>query len=198
MGLRKAACIMLALVIISAPLTATDTTESWMGADSGALDMYKPTVKNEDMSFLQPIEMCGMAAGIYLACRSGIMSSSMAVYKTKTDLWSTVSNTGIVALTVFAGALLGGVATATAFGPMDPDFETIKEMNLSGGARTTMVISGALLMGAGGYMGYRVGGQSPGKYGEAILIGSLAGAIVGSYLGELLGKLMFGEQKKMK
>ena len=61
-----------------------------------------------------------------------------------------------------------------------------------------MVVSGALLMGAGGYIGYRVGGEHTVKYGEEIIIGSLVGAIVGDYIGEQLGNLFFVQVKKKK
>ena len=188
----------MALMLFGLPLLASDTTESWAGADSGAENIYSPNAKKTDMSFLQPIELAGMALGTYFACRSDLMSNAMTSFEEKTDLWSIISNSGVVILTVFAGTVLGGVATAVAFGPMDLEYEGVKDKGYSDGTRASMVISGALLMGAGGYIGYLVGNQSPQQYGEEIIIGARAGAIVGSYLGEQLGNLIFGLPKKTR
>lgn len=198
MRFKKAVVLILAAFLFCAPLIADDTTETWMGSESGADDIYSPNSKKSDMSFLQPLELAGMGLGTYLACRSDLMSNAMTSFEEKTDLWSIISNSGVVLLTVFAGTVLGGVATAVAFGPMDLEYEGIKDKGFSEGTRTTMIISGALLMGAGGYIGYLVGNESPQQYGEEIIIGALAGAIVGSYLGEQLGNLIFGAPKKTK
>lgn len=195
---RKIVYTAAAFLLVISPIFAADVSESWNGKETSAENIYSPKIKKADMSFLQPIELCGMAAGAYFSCRSDIMSHCMDTYKIRTDLWSVVSNTGLVALTFFAGTLIGGVASSVAFGPMDTDFEIIKDLNLADETRATMVVTGALFMGAGGYIGYNIGGKSPDKYGEEILIGSIAGAIVGSYLGEQLGNIIFGNPKKIK
>lgn len=190
--------VLTAVLIAVAPVFAEDNSGSWTGTDPVSGSGFNTGAKHEDISFLQPIEMCGMAAGTYLACRSDLMGNALDSYRKKSDIWSIIGNTGIVVLTVFAGTLLGGVTTAVAIGPMDPEFETIKDLHLSDGTRASMVISGALFMGAGGYIGYRVGGKSPEKYGEEVLIGSIAGAIIGYYLGEQMGNLFFGKEKRKK
>jgi hypothetical protein len=189
--------MILFLVLIAAfcfPLMAEEgPSTTWENQGSSTESIYRPNVKKVDMSFLQPLELAGMAAGTYLACRSDIMSNCMNTYKTKMNLWSVISNTGLAAITVFAGTLIGGVSTAVAFGPMDTDFDMIKDMNLSDGTRGTMLVCGALCMAGGAYAGYVAGGKSPQKYGEEMIIGSIAGAIVGSYVGELIGSLIFGK-----
>ena len=122
MRLEKILSLALVLCVTAFSLPAEDKPEAWMGDSSGAQNIYSPNEIKEDLTFLKPLELGGMAAGAYLACRSGIMSRCMDSYRLKTDVWSVVGNTGLVIVTAFAGTVLGGVTTAFAFGPMDPEF----------------------------------------------------------------------------
>jgi hypothetical protein len=144
---------------------------------------------------LDLLELSGMFAGTYLACRSDIMSENMAGYA-DSQFFPKVEKSGIALLTAFAGTLLGGVTAAVAFGPISPDY--MKENNFNDGTKVLMVGFGAAAMAAGGYAGYMMGGNSPDKYGEEMIAGSIAGAIIGSYFGNLIGGIIFPDNGKKK
>jgi hypothetical protein len=74
----------------------------------------------------------------------------------------------------------------------------MKENNFNDGTKVLMVGFGAAAMAAGGYAGYMMGGNSPDKYGEEMIAGSIAGAIIGSYFGNLIGGIIFPDNGKKK
>lgn len=156
---------------------------------------YSDTSVSGHNQALDYLEMLGMIGGTYLACRSDIMSREISNYS-NTQAFSILGTTGLVVITAFAGTVLGGVTGAVAFGPVSQDY--MQENKFSDQTRVLMTGLGAAAMAAGGYAGYRVGGNSPQKYGEGILAGSLLGAIVGSYIGYCLGSVIFPDQPRRK
>jgi hypothetical protein len=163
------------------------------GQDDGRFFSDEPAAPHNKA--LDLLELSGMFAGTYLACRSDIMAEDISGYS-GSQLFSKAEKSGIALLTAFAGTILGGVTAAVAFGPISPDY--MKENNFNDGTKVLMAGFGAAAMAAGGYAGYRLGGNSPDKYGEEIIAGSIVGAVIGSYFGNFLGDLIFPDNGKKK
>ncbi|GEM_PF-2574656 len=179
-------CLMLSQASFGAGNMAGDDVSN-KGAET-AVPEQPESGHNQALDYL---EMFGMIGGTYLACRSDIMSREISNYS-DTQAFSLLGTTGLIVITAFAGTLIGGVTGAVAFGPVSRDY--MQENKFSDQTRVLMTGFGAAAMAAGGYAGYRVGGNSPEKYGEGILAGSLLGAIVGSYIGYCLGSVIFPDQ----
>ncbi len=178
-----------------AELFAGDDAAQKNGKEAAQMQAYMDKTAPVHNQALDYLEMFGMIGGTYLACRSNLMSKETGYYSNP-QAFAMLGTTGLIALTAFAGTIIGGVTGAVAFGPVSPDY--MQENKFNQPTRVIMTGFGAAAMAAGGYAGYRLCGNPPQKYGEGILAGSLIGAIVGSYIGYCIGGMIFPDKPDKK